>query len=174
MLHRRNSKVGIVLVLVVVMSFVGYVGLSMLFWISNVASFGETLRKYGFTIVQATDGPFPSFLWLPPQNVITCQNQTQFLYEARSLNATGEFLGNIYQLDIFHFYAVTSDTMLAYEYTPQYPSSLDPLIDAILSNWLIDVLVSQGLALIIIVVWVFLLILQRIKRKAHKTERQKS
>jgi hypothetical protein len=51
------------------------------------------------------------------------------------LNATGELLGenNIYQLDIFHFYAVTSDTTLAYEYTPPYPSSLDPLIGELLS-----------------------------------------
>ena len=49
---------------------------------------------------------------------------------AHSLNATGQLLGenNIYQLDTFHFYAVTSDTTLAYEYTTPYPSSLDPLI----------------------------------------------
>ena len=164
MLHGRNSKVGLVLVLVVVMSFVGYVGLSMLFWVSNVASFGETLRKDGFPIVQASDGSFPSFLWMPPQNVITCQNQTQFVNEARSLNTTGMFLGNIYELGIFHFYAVRSDTMLAYEYTPPYPSPLDPLIDTILSNWLLDVLVSWGLAFIIIIVWAVLLISQRIKR----------
>ena len=136
-LHGKNSKVVIACVVIVVVwaSFVGYVSWSMLAWISNVASFRETLQNGGFRIIHATSKFIPSFLWLPPRTVFSCQNQTQFIQVAHSLNMAGQLLGenNIYELDIFHFYAVTSDTTVAYEYTPPYPSSLDPLIGELLA-----------------------------------------
>jgi hypothetical protein len=113
--------------IVVLASFVGYVCWS---WISKVGSFRETLQKDGFTIIQATSWPIPSFLWLPPRTSITCQNQTQFINEARSLKTTGQLLeGNfIYQLDTFQFYAVTSDIDSAYEYTLPHPIFLNALL----------------------------------------------
>jgi hypothetical protein len=109
------------------MSFVGYACWSSVVSFSNADSFRETLQKDGFTIIQATD---ISFLWLPPPTSISCQSQTQFINEARSLNTTyGRLLGGnfIYQLDVFHFYAVTPDTSFAYEYTSPHPIFLDPL-----------------------------------------------
>lgn len=129
-LYKRNSKVCIALVIVVVLAgFVGYVCWSMFSCISNVASFRDTLLKDGFTIIQAT-GAHADFLWLPPPTSISCQGQTQFINEARSLNTTGRLLGGnfIHQLDIFQFYAVTPDTNFAYEYTLPHPSFLDPLL----------------------------------------------
>jgi hypothetical protein len=128
-LYKRNSKVCIALVILVVLaSFVGYVCWSMFSCISNAASFRDTLQKDGFTTIQATSAP-PDFDWLPPPTSISCQNQTQFINEARSLNTTGRLLGGnyIYQLDIVHFYAVTPDTNFAYEYTLPHPSFVDPL-----------------------------------------------
>ena len=175
-LFRRNSKVCITVVIVVVLaSFVGYGCWSMLSMISNTADFSETLQKDGFTIIQATDGPFPSFGWWPPPNIITCQNQTQFIQEALSLNATGQLLGNqdaeraclLYQLDFFHFYAVTSDTMFAYGYTPPGPSSLDALIIAPFSS-----LAGLALAVAFIIAFVGLIIIISISIAYHIDNRE--
>lgn len=114
------------MIIVVLASFVGYVRWS---WISKADSFRETLQKDGFTIIQAKSGPIPSFLWLPPRARISCQDQTQFINEASSLKTTGQLLGGnyIYQVDIFQFYAVTSDIDFAYEYVLPHPSFLDTL-----------------------------------------------
>jgi hypothetical protein len=171
MLYRRNSKVCIALAIVVVLAgFVGCVCWSTLSWIS-ADSFRETLQKDGFIIIQASDG---SFLWLPPLTSVTCQNQTQFINEARSLNTTGRLLGgnSIYQLDIFRFYAVTQDTTFAYEYTLPHPSFLDPLIDVALSPLGIIaffvVLIIIGLAAIPLLIAQIIKKWQKLKRKTKK------
>jgi len=178
-LYERNSRcngIALVLVVVTLVGFVGYVGWSVFSWVSSFDSFLESLRKDGFTIIEAHGGTTfeRSFMWLPPQNVFTCQNQTQFIDEAYSLNVTGGFsAGDIYEVDIFHFYAVTSDTVSGYEYTPPYPIFMYPL-DAILSNALLVVVVFYfGAIFFAIAIGVLLLISKTIARK-RKREKDKS
>jgi hypothetical protein len=168
MLYMRNSKVFIALLIVVVLAgFVGCVCWSTLSWVS-ADSFKETLQKDGFTIIQAFDG---DFLFLPPLTSITSQNQTQFINEARSLNTTGRLLGGnfIYQLDIFRFYAVTNDTMFAYEYTLPHPSFLDPLIDVAFSP--LGVIAFFVALIIIALVSIPLLIVQIVRKRRTRSPR---
>jgi hypothetical protein len=171
MLYKRNSKVCIALVIVVVLaSFVGYVGWSMFHLISNAASFRDTLQKDGFTIIQATGAHF-DFLWLPPPTSISCQNQTEFINEARSLNTTGRLLGGnfIYQLDIFHFYAVTPDTNFAYEYTLPNPSFLDPMLIGV--SYLVDFVPILWPVLIIVILMAIALLIAQITEKGEPAQR---
>ena len=155
-------------IIVVLASLVGYVSWSS---ISKADSFRETLKKDGFTIIQAYSGPIPSFMWLPPRTIVSCQNQTQFINEARSLEAIGQLVeGNyIYQLDIFQFYAVTSDIESAYEYTLPHPIFLDTLIH--MSYWVGFALFFLWPVLIIVVLVAIALLIAKIIEKRRTGQR---
>jgi hypothetical protein len=112
-----------VIIIVVSAIFAGYVCWSLVSWFGSVASFKDTLQKDGFRVISASDFlGFRDFMFLPPEITIHCQNQTQFIYEARLTNSTGEGGGDsiLYLLDGVHFYAITVDNYesLGYEYTP--------------------------------------------------------
>ncbi|MGA2308296.1 MAG: hypothetical protein ABSG57_01955 [Candidatus Bathyarchaeia archaeon] len=113
----------LVIIIVVSASFAGYVCWSLVSWFGSVASFKDTLQKDGFTVIAASDFfGFRDFMFLPPEITIHCQNQAQFIYEARLANSTGEWDNVLYLLDSVHFYAIRIDNytneFLGYEYTP--------------------------------------------------------
>ena len=121
-LKNKSRKLkALVIIIVVSTSFAGYACWSLASWFASVASFKSTLQKDGFTIISAVDG---DFMFLPPEETIHCQNETQFIYEAFLTNSTGQSRGGntVYLLDSLHFYAITVDNRtfepLGYEYTP--------------------------------------------------------
>jgi len=122
--HKSRKFKALVIIIVVSTSFAGYVCWSLASWFANVASFKDTLQQDGFTVISASNFlGFQDFMFLPPEITTHCQNQTQFIYEARLTNATGLWTRNIlYLLDGVHFYAITMDNVtgetLGYEYTP--------------------------------------------------------
>jgi hypothetical protein len=127
-LHLKNKSrkfKALVIIIVVSVSFAGYVCWSLVSWFASIASFKDTLERDGFRVISARDFfGFRDFMFLPPQITIHCQNETQFIYEARLTNSTGEWGGSsiLYLLDGVHFYAITIDDRtreaLGYEYTP--------------------------------------------------------
>ena len=123
--NKSRKFKALVIIIVASASFVGYVCWSLVSWFGSVASFKDTLQKDGFTVISASDFlGFRDFMFLPPEITIHCQNETQFIYEARLANSTGVFGGGstLYLLDGVHFYAITIDNetreTLGYEYTP--------------------------------------------------------
>lgn len=125
--HLKNKSrefIALVIIIVVSVSFAGYICWSFVSWFSSIASFKDTLQKDGFTVISASDFlGFRDFMFLPPEITIHCQNQAQFIYEAYLTNSTGEWGGGstLYRLDGVHFYAITIDNntreTLGYEYT---------------------------------------------------------
>jgi hypothetical protein len=132
--HLKNKPrkfIALVIITVVSISFVGYVCWSLVVSFSNITSFRDKLQKDGFRIIPASSRIVPSFMFLPPEITIVCQNQTQFIYEARLVNSTG-WGADVYLLDGVHFYAITIDNRtsepLGYEYGPPLPSPLNAVI----------------------------------------------
>jgi hypothetical protein len=123
--HLKNKSRKFKALVIIIVVFAGYVCWSFVSWFASIASFKDTLEKEGFRVISARDFfGFRDFMFLPPQITIHCKNETQFIYEARLTNSTGEWGGGsvLYLLDYVHFYAVTIDDRtrqsLGYEYTP--------------------------------------------------------
>jgi hypothetical protein len=122
--HFKNKSRKFKALVIIIAVFAGYVCWSFVSWFTSIASFKDTLEKQGFRVVSAHDFGFRSFLFLPPQITIHCQNETQFIYQAHLTNATGPWGGSsvLYLLNYVHFYAINLDNdtrqSLGYEYTP--------------------------------------------------------
>jgi hypothetical protein len=135
--HIRNESrkfIALVIIIVVSVGFLGYVCWSLVVSFSNVAAFTDKLQKDGFTITPYSDTSLAFGgvnMAFPVSVTIVCQNQTQFIYEARIINSTpmGPF---VYLMNGAHFYVVGygsfSYEWAGYEYTPPLPSPFDSMI----------------------------------------------
>jgi len=130
----RRSIVLAIIIVGLIIAFGAYVCASLVVSYSNVGSFEGKLQEIGFEINHASSRIAPDLQFLPPQETVVCQNQTQFIQEALLVNSTGIFRGSstVFLLDGVHFYAITTDNrtsmILGYEYTPSLPSPLDAVI----------------------------------------------